>query len=112
MSQRRRGQKRRNEHDVLELVGGQRVAQHGGFDRVGPRHPDGGQLQAGVRRAFAGTQDRRDDLIGRGDGCRAVGRDDVELVVFDQSAVGIFALYQDHLHGSGRHRDAEHDIQS
>ena len=77
-----------------------------------PRHPDGGKLQAGVSRTFSGTQDCRDHLIGRGDRCRVVRSDDVELVVFDQSAIGIFAFDQDHLHRIGRHRHTEHDIQN
>jgi hypothetical protein len=67
LSQSCRGQKRGHQHDVLNLVGGQRVAQGRRFELVGTCHADGGQLKARTDRIFAGTQDGGHHSIGRAD---------------------------------------------
>src|SRR6202008_5029115 len=107
-----RGQKRRHQHDVLDFVGGQRVAQSGRFYLVGPSHADGGQLEAGIGRAFTSTEDGGEHLIGRGHGGRVVSSDDVEIVLFHGGAVGVFAFEHDHLDRRRCHRHPEHDIQN
>ncbi len=39
LSQRGRGQKGRNKHHILDLVGGQRIAKRGGLNGIGPGDP-------------------------------------------------------------------------
>ncbi|KZS55315.1 hypothetical protein A4G28_15810 [Mycobacterium ostraviense] len=64
LPQRGRSQKRRNQHDVFELVGGQRIAQCRSRSVVGARHADGVKSQAGLDRALPGAQNRGDHLSG------------------------------------------------
>ena len=97
LAQRRRGKERRHQHDVLELVGGQRVAQHGSFELVGPRHADSRQLQARVGGALAGAQDGGDYVVGRTGALRHINISDDEFVLFDRDTLGIFTLEDDHL---------------
>src|SRR6516165_2591250 len=72
LGQRGRGQKRRDQHHVLDLVGGQRVAQGGGVDGVGKGDARRRQLIAALGRTLTGPQDRRDYLVGRSDRCRII----------------------------------------
>jgi hypothetical protein len=87
------------------------VAQGGRFYLVGPSHADGGELQAGIGRAFTGTEDGCEHLIGRGRGGRVVGSDEVEIFLFHGGAVGVFTFEHDHLDRRRCHRHPEHDIQ-
>ncbi len=110
LSQRRRGQERRNQHDVLDLASRQRVAQFGRFLLVTPCHAGRPQLVAGLVGAFAGAQNCRDHLIGRAEGCRVFVVGDREVVLIDGGAVGVFPLDQHHADRRGRHRHAEYGV--
>jgi hypothetical protein len=91
LSQSGRGHKCGDQHDVLNLVGRQRVAKGCRFERIGARHPDGGQLEARTTRIVAGTHDGGDHSIRRADGGRFIGGDD-ELVLVNRCAVSVFTL--------------------
>ena len=104
LRQRGRSHEGRDQHDVLDLAGGQRLAQGGSVHRVGPGHSGRCQRIAGLRGAFPSAQDRRDHLIGCAQGCCIVIGDDVEIVVVDRDAVGVFAFHQHHTNGCGCHR--------
>ncbi len=122
LRQRRRGQKRRDQHDILQLAGRQCVAQRCGLRLVAPRHPGGNQLVAGLGGAFPGTEDRGDHLVGCGQRRRAVtvgklagkivgkAGGEIKAPLVDGDTVGVFALEQHHAYRPGCHRDPEHGI--
>ena len=105
-----RGHECRHQHDVFDLAGGQSLVQTGGIDRISPGDARRRQRVAGLGSALAGAQDRRDHLVGRAQRCRIVVGGDVELVVLNGDAVGVFAFDEQHSDRCGRHRHPEHDI--
>ncbi len=106
----RRSQKRRNQHDVFELVGGQCVAQCRSGRVVGARHADGGKPQASLDRALPGAQNRGDHLFGCAIGGRV--RADGEGVFFDDQAVTVWAFDHRHPNRGRCHRNAEYNVQN
>ncbi|UBV01036.1 hypothetical protein H8Z48_01845 [Mycobacterium avium subsp. hominissuis] len=111
LRQRRSRQKRRDQHDIVDPASRQRVAQGRGFELIGPRHPDGGELQAGVGGALPGAQNGRDHPIRGARGGRVIGAGDIDRVLFHRRAIGVFAFQNDHLDRRRCHRHPEHDIQ-
>jgi hypothetical protein len=107
LSQRGRGQKSRDQHDVLDLVGNQRITQHRGLDVIAPRHPRRNQLVAAFCGAFPSPQDGRKHLAGCGGGRRVLG--DVEVVLVDRDPVGAFTFDQHHADLRWRYRNAKYD---
>ncbi len=77
-----------DQHDVVDAVRGQRVAQGGRVRMVGPGDADRLQMVPTGGGAFLGSEDGGDDLIGRTDGCRIINRGDVEDVMIDGNSVG------------------------
>ena len=110
LGQRRGGQKRRHQHDVFNLAGGQRVTQRSCFDGVGPGHAYRSHLIAAVEGALASTEDGRHNLVCGVDCRRIGGRVDVEAVLVDRDAVGVFAFDENHADRSGRHRHAKYGV--
>ena len=94
LSQRGRGHKCRNQHDVLDLVGDQSVAQQRGFCVIGARHPARQQPIAALGSAFPGAQDGRDHLTGHGR--RRPVTANVKVVLVDNDSVGAFPFDQHH----------------
>ncbi len=105
-----RRQERGHEHDVFDLASGQRVAQRGRLNLIGPAHADGGQPEAGVGRTLAGAQNGRNHLIGRAGGGRVAGQ--AETIFFDDYAVGVFTLDQRDADSRRCHRNPEYDVQN
>ncbi|CAM3253918.1 hypothetical protein MYSI104531_25710 [Mycobacterium simiae] len=106
-----RSQKGRDQHDVLDLVGGQRVTQRGRFGGVGPGDAGRRQLVATLGRAFLCPQDRGDYLISGGGRCGIVVRSDVEVVFVDSGAVSVFTFDQHHPDCRRRHRHTQYGVQ-
>ena len=65
LGQRGSGQKRGDQHDVLDFVGRQGVAQSSGVDGVSPGHSCRTQPVTALGGALPSAQDHRDHLIGR-----------------------------------------------
>jgi len=107
-----RGQERRDQHHILDLVGGQRVPKCGAFDGVSKGDAGRCQLVAALGRAFPGPQDRRDYLARRSDRCRVIVVGHLEIVFFDGGAVAIFTFDQHHTDCRRRHRHSKYGVQS
>src|SRR5271163_1122874 len=111
LSQCGRGQKGRDQHHILDLVGGQRIAQRGGIDGIRPGDSRRRQLVAARGCALPGPQDRRDHLVGWAN-CRILLRGNVEIVFIDGGASTIFTFDQHHPDRRRRHRHTKYGVQS
>src|SRR6201999_473060 len=96
LGQRGRGQEGRDQHHILDLVGGQLVAQRGGLGGVGEGDSRRRQLITALGRALPGAQDGRNYLVGRGNRCCITRCRDVEVIFIDGRPIPIFALDQHH----------------
>src|SRR5829696_5755850 len=67
-------------------------------------------MVTGVDRALLSSEDRGDDFIRRTRSCRAVHPSDVEDVVVDDDAVGLFALNEREADRRGCHRHTEYEL--
>ncbi len=94
LSQRGRGRKRRDQHDVLDLVCCQGITQGGRLDLISPGHSARTQLIAALSRTLPSRENGRDHLICRSDGRRLTG--DVEVILIDGDSAGAFTFYQHH----------------
>src|SRR5580693_2009536 len=111
LSQCGRGQKGRDQHHILDLVGNQRITQHRGLDGICPGDSSRRQLVAARGCALAGPQDRRDHLVGWAD-CRILLRGNVELVFIDGGTIAILTFDQHHPDRSRRHRHTKYGFHS
>ncbi|CAG7108327.1 hypothetical protein PICSAR179_04562 [Mycobacterium avium subsp. paratuberculosis] len=109
LRQRGRGQQRRDQHHVAQLVGGDRIPQRRGPGGVGPGNPRRGQPVAALENSLAGADDRVDHLVGRRIR-RILSGSDRELFLFDGHAVGILSFDRYQADRPGSHRHPKHDV--
>jgi hypothetical protein len=92
-----------DENDVLDPLGLERLTQSRRRGVISPGHSGGDQMVTALSGAFAGAQNGGDHLLGGIGGCRADTAGNVERILVQGRAVGVFALYQRHADRRGCH---------